>query len=385
MRVKRVIQVILLLLIIPLAGYAQISVRIFARSTPATVVFHPVEGTYTLYDKAGGYVRLAAGERVAVTLYGDKIAYRTLSGIVGAVDSLEFVPAGSEASFSVVAPGSGGERKSLTGNLKIKSFPGSLLLLNITSVEDYLPGVVRAEAGRLGPIEYFRAQAVVARTYVYRNIDRHGLDGYHLCDDVHCQVYPGMISEEVIKEACRSTAGEVLTDSDSILIVAAFHANCGGVTASSADVWLAGYPYLISQPDPWCSYSQSSVWRTRIAMNEWNSFLARRGITAGTEGTLYDSRSPNHNRITSREVQGRYITSEEIRTSFGLRSAFFTLAPAGDSITVSGRGYGHGVGLCQDGARHMAEKGMAYDAIAAFYYPGTIIIDVKNARQPSVP
>ena len=88
-------------------------------------------------------------------------------------------------------------RKDPRRRLRVKSYPGSLQVLNITSVENYLPGVVRAEAGKYGPAEYFRAQAVVARTYIYRNIDRHELDGYNLCDDTHCQVYPGIITESL--------------------------------------------------------------------------------------------------------------------------------------------------------------------------------------------
>ncbi len=86
-----------------------------------------------------------------------------------------------------------------------------------------------------------------------------------------------------------------------------------------------------------------------------------------------------------RSVAGRHLTSEEIRLRFGLRSAFFTLTAATDSILVSGRGYGHGVGLCQDGARNMAEKKVTYDKIIGFYYPGTTITDIKNTRMPVRP
>ncbi|MCK7540743.1 MAG: hypothetical protein MZV63_62585 [Marinilabiliales bacterium] len=128
----------------------------------------------------------------------------------------------------------------------------------------------------------------MARSYVYRNIGRHELDGYNLCDDIHCQVYPGLISEMPIVDACHSTAGQVVIDRDSMLIVAAFHGNCGGVTASSADVWLAGYPYLVSVTDPWCGYSASSVWKKNLSMAEWNAFLKSKGIAARSGGcTLF--------------------------------------------------------------------------------------------------
>lgn len=381
---NRRVLTVLLMMVLPLTGFSQISIRIFARSKPPSVIFTADRGNYLLRDGAAGEVRITAGDIVAITRFEERVIYRTLSGIYGAADSISFMPASPDAMFRLRAPGNAEPEKVLNGKLSVRSFPGSLQVLNYTTVEECLPGVVRAEAGKLGPSHYFRAQAVVARTYIYRNIDRHELDGYNLCDDIHCQVYPGVVTDSVIVNACRATAGKVLTDRDSILIEAAFHGNCGGETASSADVWLAGYPYLVSVKDPWCSYSGSSTWRKGIARTEWNSFLGSKGIKPGTEGVMYTNQ-PGEGRTASRSVQGRTVTSEEIRLRFGLRSAFFTLAMAGDSIIVSGRGYGHGVGLCQDGAKHMAEKKHNYDTIIGFYYPGTLITDIKNARRPARP
>jgi len=254
---KRILLVAILLVLFPLVTFPRISIRIFARSKPSSLILTTVKGDCFLFDGASGEVRLSQGETVAVTRYGDRVIYSTMSGIRGVSDSLAFTPAASGTLFIVRAPGNSEPEKSLGGMLTVTSFPGSLRILNITTVEEYLPGVVRAEAGRYGPSDYYKAQAVVARTYIYRNIDRHSLDGYNMCDDVHCQVYPGVVTDSVIVNACRSTSGLVLADRDSIMIEAAFHGNCGGETASSADVWLAGYPYLVSVKDPWCSYHRS--------------------------------------------------------------------------------------------------------------------------------
>lgn len=382
---RRITLATLLFILFPLVSFSQISIRIFARSKPSSLIFTAVRGTCRLTDGAAGEVHLNTGETVALTRYGDRVIYSTLSGVNGVSDSLAFTPLSSDVLFTVRAPGSTEPEKTLRGTLTVTSFPGSLQVLNVTTVEECLPGVVRAEAGKYGPSDYYKAQAVVARTYIYRNMYRHALDGYNLCDDIHCQVYPGVVTDSVIVNACRSTAGKVLTDSDSVMIEAAFHGNCGGETASSADVWLAGYPYLVSVKDPWCSYSASSKWKRSIARSEWNSFLKSKGVTPGTEGAIYSAAAPAGTRITSRTVQGKTLLSEEMRVRFGLRSAYFTLAPAGDSIIFTGRGYGHGVGLCQDGAKHMAEKKMNYARIIGFYYPGTIITDVKKARMPVRP
>lgn len=375
----------ILLALCPITASSTVSIRIFARTRPVTVVFTPDRGEYLLTDGLSGSIRLGSGETVAVTRHDGRVIYMTLSGLSGVADSLTFAPVTDNSVFRLRAPGRDEAVKALNGVLKIKSFPGSLQILNLTSAESYLPGVVRAEAGKYGPPDYFRAQAVVARTYVYCNINRHELDGYNLCDDTHCQVYPGLISEMPIVDACHSTAGQVVIDRDSMLIVPAFHGNCGGVTASSSDVWLAGYPYLVSIDDPWCSYSASFVWNKWIPLAEWESFVRSKGIAKGEETALYSTPGSKPVRTMDRSVAGRHMTSEEIRLRFGLRSAFFTLTQAGDSILVSGRGYGHGVGLCQDGAKNMAEKKVTYDKITGFYYPGTRITDVKNARMPVRP
>jgi stage II sporulation protein D len=141
----------------------------------------------------------------------------------------------------------------------------------------------------------------------------------------------------------------------------------------------------VSITDPWCGYSASSVWVKRVSFTGWYDFLKSRGVMPGQEEAFYSPAGSKPVRIMNRTVSGKNINSEEVRVQFGLRSAFFTMRPEGDSLTISGRGYGHGVGLCQDGARAMAEKNMSYEKITGFYYPGTVITDVKNARRPLRP
>ncbi len=375
----------IILLLLPVTSAGQVSIRMFARTRPVTVVFTPVKGEFILNDGKINDLKIPVNETVAITRHDDMIIYRTLSGISSVTDSLSIEPLTGDALFTLRAPGKSEELKTLDGSLRVKSYPGSLQVLNITSVENYLPGVVRAEAGKSGPAEYFRAQAVVARTYVYRNIDRHVLDGYNLCDDTHCQVYPGIITDSTIINACQTTADRVIIDRDSMLIVSAFHANCGGVTASSSDVWVAKYPYLISVKDPWCSYSRSSAWKASVPLSEWNAFLKTKKVEPGQETALFSPAGSQPTRAIGNNVAGIHISREDVRQRFNLRSSFYTLTLSGDSITVVGRGYGHGVGLCQDGARAMAAGKMKYDQITGFYYPGTAVTEIKNASRPQRP
>ena len=373
-----------LLILFPRTMQGEIAVRIFARSKPSTVVFTPLKGEYFLFTSATDSMRVAVNEPVVITRYNDRVILKMKSVASAASDQVILKSPEADALFTLRATGKNDAVKTLNGSLKVSSYPGSLLVINIVEIEDYLPGVVKAEAGSSGPVEYFRAQAVVARTYAYRNTGRHLLDGYNLCDDTHCQVYPGIIPETGIIDACRSTAGSVLADRDSMLIISAFHANCGGETASSSDVWVSAHPYLVRVTDPYCSSSPSSKWMRIFPVSMWNEFLRSKGIIEGVQAPVITS-PPEETRRTRYMLFGdKSVSYEDIRLAFSLRSSFFTVIPAADSVIFRGRGYGHGVGLCQDGARVMASEGKSFSEITGFYYPGTAVMNIKNARRPAI-
>jgi stage II sporulation protein D len=376
---------IVLLFLPGLVHGEEISVRIFSHTKPITFVFTPVTGNYVIIPDEGVTIKVNPGEPVVISKYETRVVFKTLEGVSILADTLRILPCNPDNTFLVRQPTNKESSKTLKGKLKIFLFPGSLMILNFTDIETYLPGAVRAEAGSKGPSEYFRTQAVIARTYVYRHLDRHKLDGYDLCDDVHCQVFSGMITEQVIADACRSTAGLVLVDKDSMLIVSAFHANCGGQTVSSGDVWVTSEPYLISIKDEYCLSGKPVVWERKISEGDWKSFLLSKGISF-----LRDTITiPQSGGLTTRQqyykINGVSVLAEDIRERFRLKSTFFQVTITGENILIKGNGYGHGVGLCQDGARVMASRGMTYRDITGFYYPGTFIVNVKNAHLPERP
>lgn len=372
-------------LVLPAALSGQVNIRIFARTKPSSVVFTPLSDDFVLNGGGGRNLSIKRDESVAITRYGEKVIYMTYSGESHVADSVTIEPPDDQALFSLKSPFSDDGRKILRGSVIVRSFPGSLLILNRTALEHSLPGIVRAEAGGAGTEEYYRAQAVVARTYAFRNLDKHELDGFNLCDDVHCQVYPGIVADSLIIKACKETEGKVIVDSDSILIVAAFHANCGGETAASADVWVADHPYLVPVRDPWCLSSRSARWDKTIDGDSWNGFLRSKGLLPAQEEVLFSPPGSQPSRVFVRNISGKNISNEDMRQYFALRSAYFTLSRSGNGIVFGGRGYGHGVGLCQDGARAMAANGKKYAEITGFYYRGTFIADIKNAKRPVRP
>ena len=149
----------------------------------------------------------------------------------------------------------------------LQCFPdlGTLVLINISDIEKYISGVVRAEGGTGKNLEYFKTQAIIARTYMYKYFDKHTADRYNVCDNTHCQAFNGLSSDSLLNEAALETKGLVILDKDSTLIISAFHSNCGGETSSSEDVWLSGQPYLKSSIGSVLSQLQEMLHGKRVS------------------------------------------------------------------------------------------------------------------------
>jgi stage II sporulation protein D len=235
-----------------------------------------------------------------------------------------------------------------------------------------------AEGGPGKNLEYFKTQAIIARTYMYKYFDKHLPDRYNVCDNTHCQAFNGLSSDSLLNKAALETKGLVILDKDSVLIISAFHSNCGGETSSSEDVWLSGLPYLKSVVDPYCLASRNATWQKSFSMNDWVKYIRK----SGYNGIVDDPSVFNFiqkSRLADYKSGTYTLALRTMRSDFNLRSTFFSLNANRDSIVLTGRGYGHGVGLCQEGAMVMAAKGFKYPEIINFYYSGVFISDIKNA------
>ena len=235
-----------------------------------------------------------------------------------------------------------------------------------------------AEGGTGKNLEYFKTQAIIARTYMYKYFDKHKSDKYNVCDNTHCQAFNGLSSDSLLNEAALETKGIVILDKDSTLIISAFSSNCGGETASSEDVWLMKQPYLKSVADPYCHFSKNATWQKSFSGKEWVSYLRKSGYNEQAED-LSVFNFMQKTRLADYESGSFRIPLRNMRTDLDLRSTFFSVYSIGDSVILKGRGYGHGVGLCQEGAMIMASKGFTYQEIINFYYTGVILSDIKNA------
>jgi stage II sporulation protein D len=372
-----------LVLILLIAGYlsasGQIRIRLFASSTPETVLFSVVSGKYEMQVYPGESKILDSGKLVVISKYQGRLAVkpRNMAGFVA--DSLIIIAQTDKSSFSLRNDGNSPVRQYYKGDFSCYPDLETLVMINNCDVDNYIAGVVRAEGGINRHKEYFKTQAIIARTYLYSHLDKHLHDNYNVCDNTHCQAFNGITPDSVINAASMETRGMVLLGADSVLIVSAFHSNCGGMTASSKDVWISDQPYLKSVVDPYCVNSKNATWEKKIGFDDWIAYLTKSGYSGKTNDMSLLSFFQNK-RWVDYKAGTFTLPFEKIREDFKLRSSYFSVIAAKDSVTFRGKGYGHGVGLCQEGAMEMAAKGMLCKEIIDFYYFGVILTDIKNAK-----
>ncbi len=266
------------------------------------------------------------------------------------------------------------------GAAVIEWTPAGFLVVNEIDLEAYVRGVVPAEMPADWPAEALKAQAVLARTYALYQQRQRRHQPYDLVGSFLDQAYDGMKGEDGrATAAVDATIGEVLTFHGEP-IHALYHANSLGATESHRDVWDEEVPYLQSVDCPSGATSPSADWQRMISVDQFERELRQAGYHVGTVATI----STWQHSVTGRVKTVRLIHSEgeltlngeTVRRIMGykfLPSTLFDLSWVGGMLRLIGHGAGHGVGLCQWGAKVQAEEGLPYRAILAHYYPGTEI------------
>lgn len=255
---------------------------------------------------------------------------------------------------------------------------GLILVVNELDIEDYLKGVIAAEIPPAWEFEALKAQAVAARTYALYQKRTAGKRSYHILSTVDSQVYDGTRGEQSNSvRAVQETSGLVISYQGKT-IPAFYHADCGGHTEDAAELWGIDAPYLKGVDCDCQRIAENGMWEKRISVFTLADALRRRGYGVGpvSDLSIRDTTPAGrvkHVAITSSGARS-LIPGETFRTALGstvIPSVFFELELSGDEAIFSGRGRGHGVGLCQWGAKEMAQRGHAFRSILAHYYPGT--------------
>ncbi len=261
-----------------------------------------------------------------------------------------------------------------------------LLVINHLALEDYLRGVLSKEAPDYWPPEALKAIAIAARTYaVYQRYTKE--DGsFDVSGDVMSQDYGGKTSEKIgTTRAVKATAGWILLYKGKPFPTF-YHSTCGGMTEHARVMGPFDLEPLRGQiVCNFCSGSPFYRWQRRLTKADvaW----ALRKSPHGSVGTVYDVR------VTKRTAAGRVeqiailgsqrtvrLSGYEFRALFGfdsIRSPAFAVTPIDEGFLIVGRGWGHGVGMCQWGAAELARRGLSAPEILAFYYPGAELAQMR--------
>lgn len=268
--------------------------------------------------------------------------------------------------------------KPYRGLVELSLQGGKLLVVNELPLEQYLVGVITSEISSSWPMEAIKAQAVIARTYAMVKKEERSGAFYHLESTVMDQAYNGSAAEDNrAARGVRETEGEVLTYNGE-LIQAFYHANSGGRTEASENVWGMDLPYLRGVECQYGLTSPTSSWELTLPLSRIESLLRANGQRIATIRDIKAGPRNSRSRlktvllVTSRGVVSMPATKFRMDIgSTSIKSTNFTVRVAGDTAIFSGAGYGHGVGLCQYGAKQRALDGFSYDEILTYYYPGT--------------
>lgn len=356
----------------------KINIALFFEKSINSIVFTTNQGSYILIADSN-YLKLHQSDLLHISFLRDSILIKTLTDSLGLFARIEIKGIDKNNSFILNPNNKELSTRIYDDNLTIIPKFRKLLLINNLNIEKYIAGVVEAEGGPKAHIEYYKSQAIMCRTYMFQNIDKHSFEGFNLCDEVHCQAYKGKTSKNIdIVDATFQTARLVITDTANQLVTAAFHSNCGGQTEDAGNVWLQSRHYLVSKKDTFCLNQRNSNWEVRMPSQKWKVYLEKYGAKIPDNYDLNSFIWNQNERKKFYTYQNIKIPVKDIRYDFKLRSAFFSISIIDDNVVLKGKGYGHGVGLCQEGAMKMALLGKSYKEIIDFYFNKIQIIDYIN-------
>ncbi len=329
---------------------------------------HPGTATIDSRDGITVRVKLYAGE--ALTVKADEYTFTTGRISRRGSGSFTFTEEGlltTKNSFVLNA-------RRYSGALEARRVGGEWLYINHVPIDDYLTSVVSHEMSPTWHREALKAQAVVARTYLLTKMKERVDKPYDVDTTTNYQVYGGLKKNDGnARAAVAETHNEVLLH-DGRLAETFFHSACGGTLASAQEVWGKALPYLTVRNSPYCSTAPVYKWQVKIPFSEIGRRLAMRGVKNVTVAARSESKRVQTLRIATASGT-KLVRADKFRVALGaikVKSTFFGIARKGDGIILTGRGFGHGVGMCQWGAKIQAdERGMSYRRILDHYFPGT--------------
>ncbi len=323
---------------------------------------------------------LSLPQPVSVRADGDAMTFSG-SGKNGHVDSLSITGGVTLAAH--------GESVTLPYPIRISARAGKLIIAVTMPVESYVERVVASEGGPADTPESLKALAIVVRTFALH--EAHGHPDYDVCDSTHCQLLHWGDTgnrQPPAHVAALATSGETLWFHGQRAL-AYFNKDCGGHTASPVEIWpkAQATPYLPSEPDRFCSSGGSKEWASELTRSEITAALAQAGVARPGWQQLTVAKRGESGRAVTLWLDTSNVSAETFILAVGqalgwnkIPSTWFEVSQQGDRFLFHGRGYGHGVGLCQKGSAAMAAAGRTTEQILAQYFPGAQSADEATGR-----
>lgn len=357
-----------------------LQIRLYAHLKVNSVLLNVTVGNYKVLADGNLIAEGGTESQFKLFLKGDSILLYHNDKAIGNFKYLKFV--GSETDeIKVKLLNPDRKPRVYQNNVSFSVSEEYIRIINDVILDNYIAGVTEAEAGSRSNLEFYKVQAILARTFALAHINKHVAEGFSLCDQVHCQAYYGKPKDGTISKAIEETKGKVVVDDNLNLIVAAFHSNSGGQTANSEDVWGSHTTYLRSITDTFSVKMPNSKWERRMLTDDWLMYLKlKHGFpTDQPEAKTAALNFKQDYRKVFLECSNSRVPLKNIRQDLQLKSTFFSITEINkDSILFKGRGYGHGLGMCQEGAMRMSKTGYSYTQILNFYYKNIQLIDLHK-------
>ena len=371
------------LIVIPLLGHStDFKIGILRNVQLKKVSLKVSESTYSL--KCSNKIlkkEVSNKTAIVVEFSGGKLSLTLDGKFIGNFDTLNLSQIESDTGiFSVTGQIPSLKKRSYYDDLLIFPQKKSLTLVNVVDFEKYVIGVLESEVGKGKSKDFYKVHAIISRTYALKNKYKFIHEGFYLTDLVNCQVYKGnMYKDSNIINAVQETENLILVEENMEYITASYFSNSGGQTNNVEDVWSKALPYLRSIHDPYSIGGTNYDWKKTISKSKWLQYLKTK-----YQYPINDIEARNAVLNFKQKIRHKFLVNwvyqiplTEIRKDWKLKSTYFSIFDNGETLTFKGKGFGHGVGLSQEGAMRMIDIGYGFLEVLRFYYTDVHLIDMK--------
>lgn len=293
---------------------------------------------------------------------------------------------------SVTSSNGSGTEVAMSGLVHLVRKGKAFLVINQVDLEEYVKGVVPAEVSSTWHPEMLKVQAVAARTYALYQQMLSANREYDVVATVQDQVYRGKRDvDAAIQRAVEDTRGLVVTYQNAP-IYAAFSSTAAGLTEDAVNVWSKDFPYLKGVDCPFDLASPFYQWKASVTRESFEQSLRQQGFSVGTIETVTPATFTRGGRVATLRILHSggelLLRGEELRKAVGytvIPSTQFVVESIGQDVVLAGYGAGHAVGMCQWGAKELAEIGYSFSTILLYYYPGTELQNMALTKPPTPP